>query len=55
MTIKKFTDDEFLALSFGKYRKLLKYDSRTTQKQKRILKTILSNEKDNRTNSGFNI
>lgn len=42
--IKKFTDNEFMELAFGEYRKLLIHNFRTTQKQKRILKSILTNE-----------
>jgi hypothetical protein len=42
--IKKFTDKEFMKLAFGEFRKLLQHDLRTTQKQKRILKSILKNE-----------
>ena len=42
--VKKYTDNEFLDLAFGEFRKLLIHDIRTTQKQKRILISILKNE-----------
>jgi hypothetical protein len=50
---KKFTDIEFMKLAFSEYSKLLQHDLRTTQRQKRILKTIINNEQYQQRSSGF--